>query len=389
MARLFLNKNLLVIFSITLISIMGVASLTPAFPGIAKAFNITPKEVGLLITAFTLPGVFLTPVMGILADRFGRKKVLVPSLVLFAIAGTSCFFIHDFTTMVILRFFQGCGAASLGSINLTLIGDIFSGNDRNSAMGFNASVLSVGTASYPIIGGLLASISWYYPFILPSLGILVALFVLFVLNNPEPKNEQSLKEYFIKTIDTMKNIKLLGLFLISLLTFIILYGPYLTYLPFIIGNSFHQPPYIIGIIMSCASFASLSISSQMGRLSKRFSGRSLIITSTSLYFLSMICIPFIQNVWLLIIPSLLYGLAQGTNLPSIQSMLAGLAPMNQRAAIMSVNGTIFRLGQTIGPLIIVPVYSIWGIHGAYNLGGIMAIFMLAIAVVFLRKRVSE
>lgn len=368
---------------------MGVASLTPAFPGIAKAFRITPKEVGWLITAFTLPGVFLTPVLGVMADRYGRKRIMVPSLILFGIAGTSCFFIHDFELMVVLRFFQGCGAAALGSLNLTLIGDIFSGNDRNAAMGFNASILSVGTATYPIIGGFLASIAWYFPFILPSLSFAVALLVLFILKNPEPKSEQSLKEYILKTFETLKNRNFLGIFLISLLTFVILYGPYLTYLPFLIANTFKKAPYIIGILMSTASFASFGIASQMGRLSKRFSQRTLIISATFFYFVSMVSIPFIHIVWLLIIPAFLYGLAQGINLPSIQSLLAGLAPMNQRAAIMSVNGTVFRLGQTLGPLIIVPVYGIWGIKGAYNLGGIIAIFMLAIAIVFLKKTISK
>jgi MFS family permease len=308
---------------------------------------------------------------------------------LFGIAGTSCFFIRDFEWMIFLRFFQGSGAASLGAINLTLIGDIFKGNDRASAMGYNASVLSVGTATYPIIGGLLASISWYYPFLLPILSVLIGFIVLYGLNNPEPKTEQSLKDYFIKTIVTIKNKDLVGIFLISLFTFVILYGPYLTYLPFIISGNFKQPPYIIGIIMSFASFASFSVSSQKGRLSQVFSEKKLITIACIFYAFSMVSIPFIHNVWFLIFPALLYGLAQGINLPSLQTMLAAIAPMEQRAAIMSLNGTIFRLGQTLGPLIIVPVYGIWGIDGAYNLGGIIAIIMLLTAIIFLKKSDSR
>lgn len=124
------SKNIYVIFSITLISVMGVASLTPAFPTIAESLHLSKTQVGLLISVFTLPGVFMTPVMGVFADRFGRKKVLVPSLFLFAIAGFGGFIIHDFHTLLILRFFQGLGAASLGSLNTTLVGDLFKGPDR-------------------------------------------------------------------------------------------------------------------------------------------------------------------------------------------------------------------------------------------------------------------
>ncbi|MFC2130037.1 MFS transporter [Bacteroidota bacterium] len=384
--KLYLDKNLRVVFSITLISLMGVASLTPAFPGIGKAFNITPKEVGLLITMFTLPGIFLTPVLGVFADRYGRKRIIIPSLILFGIAGTLCFFTRDFQTLVILRFLQGVGAASLGAINLTIIGDLFTGRDRAAAMGYNSSVISVATAFYPVIGGVLATIAWYYPFLLPLLSFGVALLVLTSLNNPEPKNVQSLKRYFIDTFKSVANIRIVGLLILSVLTFIILYGPYLTYLPFIVGDTFRQPPYVIGIIMSFASVASFFTSANMGRLTKYFPESKLIIISCFFYFFSMILVPILNNVWLLIIPSMLFGIAQGMNLPSIMSLLASVAPMNQRGAIMSLNGMVFRIGQTLGPLIILPVYGIWGIDGAYNLGGIVAVLMLIISLLMLGKK---
>lgn len=377
--KLYRNPNLLIIFSVTLISIMGVASLTPAFPGIAKAFNISAKEVALLVTAFTLPGVILTPILGVLADRFGRKRILVPSLFLFGLAGTSCFFIHDFDILVLFRFFQGVGAASLGAINTTLIGDIFEGKERGMAMGYNASVLSVGTATYPIVGGALATFNWYFPFLLPSLAFVVGILVLTILKAPQINNELTIKEYFRKTFKSITNLELIKFLIISTFTFVILYGPYLTYLPFIVEDTFKQKPYIVGIIMSFASFASLLTSWQVGKVITKYSPRKLIMISTAFYILSMVSVPLIHSVWFLIIPAMLFGIAQGTNLPSIQFSLASLAPMEQRAAIMSINGMVFRLGQTIGPLIVVPVYGIWNVDGAYNMGAMIAVIMFLVA----------
>ena len=84
------NRNLRVIFTVTLMVVMSVSSITPAFPKIIREFAISETQVGLLITFFTLPGVFLTPFLGVLADRWGRKKILVPSPFLFALAGASC-----------------------------------------------------------------------------------------------------------------------------------------------------------------------------------------------------------------------------------------------------------------------------------------------------------
>ena len=77
-SNVYRDKNLQLVFLITMISIMGVNIITPAFPSVVRAFGIVPQEVGLLVTVFTLPGIFLTPVYGILADRYGRKKIVDP-----------------------------------------------------------------------------------------------------------------------------------------------------------------------------------------------------------------------------------------------------------------------------------------------------------------------
>jgi len=116
MARdsLYRDRNLQVIFGVTLMAILGVSSITPAFPSIMRELNLTGSQIGLLITFFTLPGVILAPVMGVLADRFGRKRILVPSLFFFAIAGTACTFASDFNALLGMRVVQGIGAASLG-----------------------------------------------------------------------------------------------------------------------------------------------------------------------------------------------------------------------------------------------------------------------------------
>jgi len=162
----------------------GLAVTTPfsvMIPAVKATFGISPVQVGALITAFTLPGVLLAPLFGGLADRFGRKQVLVPALLLFAGAGTSCIFAPDLRTLVLLRFVQGLGAAPLGSVNVTLIGDLFSGRRQIVAMGHNAAVLSVGTACYPLLGGVLADLDWRWPFALPALALPVAIVVALIL----------------------------------------------------------------------------------------------------------------------------------------------------------------------------------------------------------------
>ncbi|MEE9472014.1 MAG: MFS transporter, partial [Gemmatimonadota bacterium] len=101
------HRNLQVVFAVTLVAVLAVSSITPAFPKIARELGVSPARIGWLISAFTLPGVVLTPIFGLIADRAGRKTVLVPSLLLFGAAGTACALTHDFQSLLLLRVLQG------------------------------------------------------------------------------------------------------------------------------------------------------------------------------------------------------------------------------------------------------------------------------------------
>ncbi|MBZ0201186.1 MAG: MFS transporter, partial [Ignavibacteriaceae bacterium] len=356
--------------------VMGVASLTPAFPQIAIALNLTMEQAGLLITFFTLPGVFLTPVLGVAADRFGRKKVLVPSLFLFAIAGTACFFARDFYILLLFRLLQGIGGASLGSLNVTLIGDLFSGKDRASAMGFNASILSIGTASYPAIGGALAMLSWHAPFLLPIAALPVGLVVLYKLDITQPKNQQNLINYLKATIVGVKRKEIAGIFLTSVVTFIILYGSYLTFFPFLLAHSFNANTLVIGLMMSSMSIVTAITSSQLGKLAAKFSAVTLLKIAFALYTLSLILIPFMNVIWFLFLPITIFGIAHGINIPGLQTLLADYSPAEQRAAFMSLNGMVLRLGQTLGPVVMGALFVTFGINGVFLSGALIALLML-------------
>jgi len=378
------DTNLQIVFGVTLMAVLGVSSITPAFPKIVQELGISPQAVGSLIVVFTLPGVLLTAVLGVLADQFGRKKVLVPALILFAVAGGACALARDFNVLLALRFLQGVGAAGLGSINVTIIGDLYSGRERTAAMGCNSSVLSVGTASYPAIGGALATVAWYYPFALPLTAIPVGLAVLFSLKNPEPKHPQRLKEYLTHAWRIVARRQVAGLFAVSVITFIMLYGSYLTYLPLLIEDSFSVSPFIIGLVLSVSSVATAVTSSQLGRMAKLSSERGLIRVACVLYAVALVSIPFVRSLWLFLIPTIIFGVAMGINLPSIMALLAGLAPMAQRGALMSLNGMVLRLGQTLGPLIMGAVIVVWGTSGVFYVGAGFAVVMLVLVVVMIK-----
>lgn len=366
-------------------AIMGVSSIIPSLPLMIDELGISVSSIGLIFTIFTLPGIIFAPLAGIVADRAGRKKILVPSLVIFGVAGTACFFAPDYKTLLLLRLFQGVGAAAVGVINLTIIGDLFEGKERIEAMGLNASVLSMGTAIFPAVGGILAQIRWDAPFLLSLIALPLAWIVAFRLDNPEPSSDGNFMEYLKAALDGMKNPQVLGLFSITLLTFIILYGPIVTYLPVLMDKSFSSQPITIGIVISSASFVTALSASQMGRMAHVISQKYLIAFSALAYGASMYFLPQMSGPFWCIIPVCLFGLGQGLNLPNTMSLLSSLAPIEHRAAFMSMNGMLLRLGQTIAPIMMGLIYSGLGINAVFYSGIVFSAGILVVSVRTLKK----
>ena len=388
---LFSDVNLYIIFGVTLTSVMGVSSIAPAFPTIARSLDVTSAEIGLLITFFTLPGIIFTPIFGILADRYNRKVILIPSLFLFGIAGTACAFATSFDQLLLFRAFQGVGSAALGVLNLTLIGDLYSGNRRASVMGYNGSVLSIGTAMYPAIGGALAVLGWHYPFFLTLLAIPVGLFALFFLTQESEKNGLGINLYLKEIKSALMSKMVLGLFLGMFLTFIILYGGYITFFTILLDEKFEKSSLAIGIILSGSSLVTAVTSAQLGKLTKRFSEKNLIAAAAILYTVIFLMIPMINNIWYFILPISLFGVAQGMNIPSILNLLTGYAPKEFRAAFLSVNWMVMRFGQALGPYVLGLVYMYISLEGTFYVTAIAgALFVLnSLTLIRTGKRTAD
>jgi MFS family permease len=381
------DTNLQIIFAVALIAILRADSITPAFPDIARALHVSYQSVGLLITVFALPSVLLVPVLGVLADRWGRKRILVPSLMLFGLGGGACSLVRDFDLLLILRFLQGIGAASLSMLNITLIADIYTGGEQTAAMGYNASVRSVGSTLYPIVGGALATLGWYYPFVLSLLAIPVGVLVLFVLKSPEPKQGQRLTEYLGHAWTSFKNWEVVGLFVAGCVVFITMFGAYLAYFPFLLQETFGVDPFVIGLMVSGRSVVNAVIASQLGRLIKICAESVLLRASFVLYAVTFALIPLAPNLWTVAVLVVLLGTAEGLYWPSSHALLGKLSPMEHRAGFMAANDMALKLGQTVGPLLMGAVFGLWGVSGAlYVAAGLsLATFALTSFLVGARR----
>ncbi len=90
------------------------------------------------------------------------------------------------------------------------------------------------------------------------------------------------------------------------------------------------------------------------------------------------------NLAVLLVPTMIFGVAHGLNIPSLQTSLTGLAPMRHRAAFMSINGTVLRLGQTLGPMLMGLVFVAGGLDVTFYVGAGFAVAVFALLAALMR-----
>jgi MFS family permease len=151
--------------TITGMGVLAFAIIAPALPDLADDLGVSRGSIGLVQGAVAIPGIFLAPYIGYLADRYGRRGVIRVSLVIFGVAGTSCFFANDYWLLVALRVLQGLGTSGLLSLGVVVVGDLFVGLERRWAMGINLAAITITTTVAPILGGFLAEGGTFRPFL--------------------------------------------------------------------------------------------------------------------------------------------------------------------------------------------------------------------------------
>jgi len=310
--------------------------------------------------------------------------VLLPSLLLFGLAGGGCALVSSLIPLLGLRLLQGIGAAALGVLNATLVGDLFEGRQRTTAMGLNASVLSVGTATYPLVGGSLAMIGWRWPFALPLLALPVAVLVARRLREPAVAPPPRLNVYLAGVWREARQAQVLALFAASCGIFVLLYGPYVTFLPLFMDDRFGSAPVVIGLVMTSISVVNAITASQLGRITARIPERTIVRLGFISFALGLLIIPFVPATPALLLPAVLIGFAFGTTIPVVLSLVAGLAPDDRRAAFMALNWTVLRFGQTLGPLVASAVYAAAGFRAVYLVGAVLALALAGLMTLTVR-----
>ncbi|SEG42888.1 MFS transporter [Paenibacillus sp. UNC499MF] len=184
--------DLISVASIPLIMTLGNSMLIPILPLIREKLHVTSFQVSLLITVYSIAAIILIPVAGFLSDRYGRKVVIIPSLIIAGIGGAVCgfaawFMPNPYITILLGRLLQGIGAAGAAPVAMPLVGDMFTKeSDVSSGLGVIETANTGGKVLSPILGSALAAVIWFLPFMaIPVFCLISVLMVLFLVKKPE------------------------------------------------------------------------------------------------------------------------------------------------------------------------------------------------------------
>lgn len=342
------------------VMVLSNSLLIPVLPLMQAQMQLTPFQVGLIITAFSVPAGLTIPIAGYLSDRYGRKIVIVPALFIFGLGGllagiAALLSSRPFTLILAARVLQGLGGGGTYQMAMALTGDIFQSSERAKALGLLESANGLGKVVSPIIGSLAGLIIWFAPFFLyPLLAVPVAIGVWVKVTEPELEREHdSAKAYFNQIGQILRRdaLSLAAAFLTGLLVLFMLFG-LLSYLSDVLEDTYMikglRKGFVIAIpVLGMATTSYLSgawLQKQVGKTCKWVSVIGMGLIAAALLFPA-----FTSNFHLLLAAATLQGVGTGGTLPAINLLITGAADQRERGMITALYGTARFFGAAFGP----------------------------------------
>jgi len=376
------QRVLPLIFAVTLTGIMGNSLVSPLLPDILDTFDRSAGSAGPLVAAASMPGIFLAPIIGFAADRWGRRPILTMCLIIFGTGGLLTAIAPNFAVLVATRFLLGIGSAGLINLGVVLIGDHFDGEERTKWIGRNAAMLTVGLAIIPLVSGVIGEFfSWRVATVGYGFGFISAAYAWNTLRNEPTRSPQPLKSQLSGVGTAMKTPVIATTILVGTISFAVVFGVFLTAMPNHLETRFSMTSGWRGFMISVPALSSALVGFNLGRIRKRVNVRWALAASSFAWAIGMLFIGWAQVIPLLLLGTLCYGLGEGALIPNLQEVAMSEAPQEHRGAVVATWVGFARLGQTIGPLLAGAVLSASGAPAVF-VAGAAASALAAIIFIF-------
>lgn len=375
-----LKLTLLLVSSLT---IMSVITISPALPQMAKVFSDVKNAELLVKLVLTLPALMIaicSPIAGRLIDQYGRLKILRPALVLYAFAGASGYLLNNLYHILISRAVLGVSVGLSMTIVITLIADYFEGMERQKFAGLQIAFMSLGGILFIGLAGILADISWRYPFLIYLSSLLVLPLAIMFLHEPlaVEKNNDATQQ--------AKAPSILWLLFLNTMIMWIIFFLIPVQIPFHLKAIGIEKNALIGAAIAMSTVFSAISSFSYSRIKGRLSFLSVFSMGYLLMATGFVCISISGTYVLVVIGLMLSGLGMGIMIPNTNVWVMKITPPEIRGKEIGKLTTFWFLGQFLSPIIIFPVLKVLSLSSTFMLA---AGFLLLISIGFLLFSLSK
>ncbi|MGZ4032785.1 MAG: MFS transporter, partial [Tumebacillaceae bacterium] len=317
--------------TVPLIMVLGNSMLIPILPTMQDKIGISKFQASLVITLFSVPAGVIIPLAGFLSDRYTRKVVIIPSLLLYGGGGVVCGIAawllgNPYWLIMVGRVLQGIGAAGTAYTAMALVGDIWKGAQRAKALGIIEAANGMGKVLSPILGVLIAMLFWYAAFFaFPIICVISAALVWFFVKEPKKQSEPMKMKAYLSTLKQtfQKQYKfLLTAYLVGAVALFILFGV-LFYIAQILEEVHKIDGLKRGLILAAPLLAMCTTSLITGATIKKNIKlmKSLIVVGTALIGAPLVVAAFFRNPYAELSLLIVSGIGTGLCLPCLNTMI--------------------------------------------------------------------
>lgn len=379
----------------SMLTIMAGATISPALPAIQREFANAPNAEILVGLVLTMHGLFIavgSPIIGALADRYGRRWLLLVSTVVYALAGGSGFVLDSLIAILAGRAVLGLAVAGVIVTVTALITDYYEENRRDTILGRQGAFMSIGGVVLLPLAGVLADIGWRVPFLVYMVALVLLPAMAFGL--PEPSRREPTGDRPTSFDDLRQTLAELPLGTLGLIAALGLVGQIIFYMtpvqiPFYLETRTEANSTVIGAALAASTGAGGVASLLYGR-TRRFMGVIGIVALTFGFMSIGYTVIGVSGT----IPGVIVGLAvagagSGFLLTNLNAWMAAVTPESVRGRALSALTSAFFLGQFLSPLVIQPMSDTLGLGttfvgvGVLLAGGAIAFVLTSVSVTLL------
>ena len=347
-----LRRNLLILFAAGLLFWSSISSLLPTLPLYIDDVGASKQEIGIVMGSFAIGLLLSRPMLGRLADKDGRKIVLLIGTIVAAIAPFGYLATQSIPLLILVRIFHGISVAAFTTGYSALIADLAPGETRGEIIGYMTLATPLGLAIGPALGGYLEATSGYGILFLfcAELGFVALLGIVQVTNPPvqtQQQTEGNNRNFWQILSSPRVKVPTIVMLLVGLSL-----GAVHTFVSLFLKST--NVDFNGGLFFTASAISSFSIRVFAGKASDRF-GRGLFITfGIFCYILALILLWQAHSVIFFLLAAIAEGAGGGTLISMMITMMADRSLPQER-------GQIFALciaGLDLGIAIAAPLLGI-------------------------------